>query len=102
MSLLWRISSVASKQTQRFLPHIIIYPFSIFKLDKSAMKETEIVWQRNRLTLHESTHNGFLQIMHPMTFHINNPSDAKLASLSILIKWPVSMATIVKIEKNKK
>ena len=46
--------------------------------------------------LHESTHNGFLQIMHPRTFHIKNPSDAKLASLSILRKWPVSMATIVK------
>ena len=61
-----------------------------------------LVWQRNRLTLHESTHNGFLQIMHPRTFHINNPSDAKLASLSILVKWPVSMATIVKIEKKQK
>ena len=52
-------------------------------------------------TLHESTHNGLLQIMHPTTFHIKNPSDAKLASLSILRKWPVSMATIVKIEKYK-
>ena len=59
-----------------------------------------VVWQRNRLTLHESTHNGFLQIMHTRTFHIIDPSDAKLASLSILIKWPVSIATIVKIEKN--
>ena len=28
----------------------------------------------------------FKQIMHTMTFHINNPSDAKLASLSILKK----------------
>ena len=34
--------------------------------------------------------------MDPRTFHINNPSDAKLASLSILRKWPVSMATIIK------
>ena len=37
-----------------------------------------------------------------MTFNINNPSDAKLASLSILRKLPVSMATIVKIENTKK
>ena len=58
----------------------------------------DVVWQRRGLTLHESTHNGFLQIMHPRTFHIKNPSDAKLASLRILRKWPVSMATIVKIE----
>ena len=41
----------------------------------------------------------FLKIMHPRTFHIKNPSDAKLASLSILRKWPVSMATIVKNRK---
>ena len=61
-----------------------------------------IVWQRRGLTLHESTHNGFLQIMHPKTFHIKNPSDAKLASLSILRKWPVSMATIVKNRKIQK
>ena len=40
----------------------------------------------------------FLQIMHRRTFHIKNPSDAKLASLSILGKWPVSMTTIAKIE----
>ena len=46
-------------------------------------------------SLPESTHNDFLQIMHPRTFHIKNPSDAKLASLSILRKWSVSMATIV-------
>ena len=39
----------------------------------------------------------FLQIMHPRTFHIKNPSDAKLASLSVFRKWPVSMATIAKI-----
>ncbi len=44
----------------------------------------------------------FLQIMHPTTFHIKNPSDAKLVSLSILRKLPVSMANIVKIEKYKK
>ena len=50
----------------------------------------------------KSTHNGFLQIMHPRTFHIKNPSDAKLALLSVLSKWPVSMATIVEIEKYKK
>ena len=49
------------------------------------------------VTLHESTHNGFLQIMHPRTFLIKNPSDAKLASLSVFRKWPVSMATIAKI-----
>ena len=55
-----------------------------------------LVWQRRGLTLHESTHNGFLQIMHPRTFHIKNPSDARLASLSILRKWPVSMAITVK------
>ena len=54
------------------------------------------------LILHVSTHNGFLQIMHPRTFHIKNPSDAKLASLSILRKRPISMATIVRIEKYKK
>ena len=71
-------------------------------LNKKIDSYLLLVWQRNRLTLHESTHNGFLQIMHPRTFHINNPSDAKLASLSILIKWPVSMATIVKIEKKQK
>ena len=53
-------------------------------------------------TLQESTHNGFLQIIHPRTFHIKNPSNAKLASLSILRKWSVSMATIVKIEKYRK
>ena len=53
-----------------------------------------LVWQRRGLTLHESSHNGFLQIMHPRTFHIKNLSDARLASLSILRKWPVSMATI--------
>ena len=57
--------------------------------------------QRRGLTLHESTHNGVLQIMHPRTFHINNPSDAKLASLSILRKWPVSMAIIVKSKNTK-
>ncbi len=64
-----------------------------------------IVWQLNRdfgPTLHESTHNGFLQIMHSRTFRINNPSDAKLASLSVLRKLSVSMATIVEIEKYKK
>ena len=47
----------------------------------------EVVRQPNRdfgPTLHESTHNGFLQIMHPRTLHINTPSDAKLASLSVL------------------
>ena len=38
------------------------------------------------VTLHESTHNGFLQIMHPRTFLIKNPSDAKLASLSVFRK----------------
>ena len=43
----------------------------------------------------------FLQIMHPRTFHIKNPSDATLASLSMLRKWPVSMATIVKIKNTK-
>ena len=42
------------------------------------------------------------QIMHPRTLHIKNPSDAKLASLSILRKWPVSMATIVKNRKIQK
>jgi hypothetical protein len=41
----------------------------------------------------------FLQIMHVWTLHIKNPSDAKLASLSILRKWLVSMTTITKIEK---
>ena len=51
------------------------------------------------ISLHESTNNGFLQIMHPMTFLINIPSDAKMASLGIFRKWPVSIATIVKIEK---
>ena len=56
-----------------------------------------IVRQRRGVTLHESTHNGFLQIMHPRTFLIKNPSDAKLASLSVFRKWPVSMATIAKI-----
>jgi hypothetical protein len=44
----------------------------------------------------------FLQIMHLGTIHIKNPSDAKLASLSILRKWLVSMATVTKIEKYKK
>ena len=44
----------------------------------------------------------FLQIMHPRTLHIKNPGDAKLASLSILRKWPVSMATIVKNRKIQK
>ena len=39
---------------------------------------------RRGLTLHERTNNGFLQIMHPRTFHIKNPRNAKLASLSIL------------------
>ena len=72
----------------------------IFNITKTITKT--LVWQRRGLTLHESTHNGFLQIMHPRTFHIKNPSDAKLASLSILRKWPVSMATIFKIEKYKK
>ena len=56
-----------------------------------------LVRQRRGVTLHESTHNGFLQIMHPRTFLIKNPSDAKLASLSVFRKWPVSMATIAKI-----
>ena len=70
--------------------------------NKGRYRQTDIlVWQRRGLTLHGSTHNGFLQIMHPRTFHIKNPSDAKLASLSILRKWPVSMATIVEIEKYK-
>ena len=41
----------------------------------------------------------FLQIMNTRTFHIKNPSDAKLASLSILRKWLVSTATIVKNRK---
>ena len=50
-------------------------------------------------TLHDSTHNEFLQIMHPRTFHIKNPSDAKLALLSILRKWPVSNATVVRNRK---
>ena len=44
--------------------------------------------------LHETTHIGFMHIMPPSTFHIKNPSNAKLASLSIFRKWPVSMATI--------
>ena len=56
-----------------------------------------LVRQRRGVTLHESTHNGFLQIMHPRTFLIKNPSDAKLASLRVFRKWPVSMATIAKI-----
>ena len=33
---------------------------------------------------------------------MNNPSDAKLASLSIWRKWPVSVATIVKIKNYNK
>ena len=41
----------------------------------------------------------FLQIMHTRILHIKNSSDAKLALLSILRKWPVSMATIVKNRK---
>ena len=55
-------------------------------------------------TLHWNTHNGFLQIMHTRTFHIKNPSDAKLASLSFFFyrKWHVSMTTIVNIKKYKK
>ena len=40
--------------------------------------------------------------MHPGTFPINNSSDAQMASLRILRKWPVSMATIDRIEKYKK
>ena len=63
----------------------------------SNLKCLFIVRQRRGVTLHESTHNGFLQIMHPRTFLIKNPSDAKLASLSVFRKWPVSMATIAKI-----
>ena len=31
--------------------------------------------------------------------HINNPSNGRLASLSVLRKWPVSMVTIFKITK---
>ena len=63
----------------------------------TATARKHIVRQRRGVTLHESTHNGFLQIMHPRTFLIKNPSDAKLASLSVFRKWPVSMATIAKI-----
>jgi hypothetical protein len=40
--------------------------------------------------------------MHLVTLHVKNPSDAKLASLTILRKWLVSMTTITKIEKNTK
>ena len=46
--------------------------------------------------------NKVLLLMHPRTFHIKNPSDAKLASLSILRKLPVSMASIVKNRKIQK
>ena len=59
--------------------------------------DCRLVRQRRGVTLHESTHNGFLQIMHPRTFLVKIPSDAKLASLSVFRKWPVSMATIAKI-----
>ena len=83
---------IALRKASFFLENIPLHTFRPrFDLDNPAAKTGVF-----GLTLHESTHNGFLQIMHPRTFHIKNPSDAKLASLSILRKWPVSMATIVK------
>ena len=87
-------------------PNIYIYFVGAYLLPGThilnCIKYMQLVWQRRGLTLHESTHNGFLQIMHPRTFHFKNPSDAMVASLRILRKWPVSMATIVKNRTIKK
>ena len=85
---------------QAWSPYLRKY---IDMLEKIQRRATKLIpgLQPNRdfcFNLHESTHNGFLQIMHPRTFHIKNPSDAMLASLSVFLrKWPVSMATIAKI-----
>ena len=49
-SLLWRISSVATKQRRRFL-HALIYLFNFFKLGKSAVKTVTIFFE-NSHSLH--------------------------------------------------
>ena len=89
----WRIANfAASPESDRDAQSRLLLVEQLFTL-----WSCRVVRQRRGVTLHDSTHNGFLQIMHPRTFLVKNPSDAKLASLSVFRKWPVSMATIAKI-----